>query len=394
MTMGERQPIPKKLRFDVFKRDKFACQYCGALGGQVLLHCDHVKSVADGGETTMLNLITACVDCNLGKGARALSDDSALSKQHRQLAELEERRQQLEMMRQWREELARQQVDQIEIIADAFLARSKFRPSDHGNIIVRKWLRKYGLHELLAAIDEAFDLYFKADNEEEWRFAFKRISRVLSMREQEKTDPHIRKLLYIQGILRSRLDDPRGTFVEKIRDALAKGYPIDVLESCAKAADGWGHYVDLLSAWSKRQATVAATEHDEEEIDQDDEPDFVGWEEAQWLGQMFAGALSISPRPREILATSVARECGIEGYISFEITEFPGVIAGFRATGLLQPLGDKPLVAPLENGRWQVNMRLTPISPLKIADCFNRFGALRLSFWDRPSHFARVDEVH
>ena len=114
--MSDRTPISRRLRFEVFKRDKFTCQYCGATATQKLLHCDHVEPVAEGGETTLLNLITACVDCNLGKGARPLSDDSAMAKQHRQLAELEERRQQLEMMREWREELAQHQVDQIEIV--------------------------------------------------------------------------------------------------------------------------------------------------------------------------------------------------------------------------------------------------------------------------------------
>lgn len=383
--MAERQPIPKKLRFDVFKRDKFTCQYCGALGGQVLLHCDHVKAVADGGETTMLNLITACADCNLGKGARALSDDSAITKQHRQLAELEERRQQLEMMRQWREDLAQQQVDQIDIVADAFLARSKFRPSDHGNISVRKWLRKYGLHDVLAAIDETFDLYYAAETSQEWNAAFNRIPKTLRMREQEKTDPHIRKLL--QGILRNRWNMPFEPFVDELRSMVADGVSIAALESVAKGVSD----SDDLSRLEARARKIGVPAPIPEE--QDDEPDFVGWEEARWMGEMFAGALSISARPKEILATSVARECGIEGYISFEIKEYPGVIPGFRAVGLLQPVENRPMVAPIEGG-WSVNMRFTPISPLNIVDCFNRFGALRLSFWDRPSHFASVTEVH
>lgn len=58
----KRQPIPKTMRFEVFKRDSFTCQYCGATATQKLLHCDHVVPVAEGGETTLLNLITACVD--------------------------------------------------------------------------------------------------------------------------------------------------------------------------------------------------------------------------------------------------------------------------------------------------------------------------------------------
>ena len=56
------------LRFEVFKRDGFRCRYCGrsAMDG-VLLHADHVVPESKGGPTTLENLVTACIDCNLGK---------------------------------------------------------------------------------------------------------------------------------------------------------------------------------------------------------------------------------------------------------------------------------------------------------------------------------------
>lgn len=70
---NERKPISKRVRFEVFKRDLFACQYCGAHPPGVLLHVDHIDPVANGGENDFDNLITACEPCNLGKGARLLS---------------------------------------------------------------------------------------------------------------------------------------------------------------------------------------------------------------------------------------------------------------------------------------------------------------------------------
>lgn len=59
-----------KLRFNVFKRDSFTCQYCGrsVISDKIKLHVDHVKSKKRGGENTFDNLITSCEDCNLGKG--------------------------------------------------------------------------------------------------------------------------------------------------------------------------------------------------------------------------------------------------------------------------------------------------------------------------------------
>lgn len=100
--MKKREGLSKKIRFEVFKRDSFACQYCGSKAPEVVLHVDHVIAVANGGTDSIANLITACEACNGGKGARELSDDSVLQKQRRQLDELNERRIQLEMMAEWR----------------------------------------------------------------------------------------------------------------------------------------------------------------------------------------------------------------------------------------------------------------------------------------------------
>ena len=67
--------ISKKLRFEVFKRDSFTCQYCGQQAPNVVLHLDHVRPISDGGTTDILNLITACVACNSEKGARYTTYD-------------------------------------------------------------------------------------------------------------------------------------------------------------------------------------------------------------------------------------------------------------------------------------------------------------------------------
>ena len=69
---GRRKLLSKLTRFEVFKRDRFICQYCGAQPPGVLLEVDHIVAVAAGGGNTMGNLITACQPCNLGKGARDL----------------------------------------------------------------------------------------------------------------------------------------------------------------------------------------------------------------------------------------------------------------------------------------------------------------------------------
>lgn len=64
-----RKAIGKRLRFEIFKRDGFKCQYCGATPVQAALVVDHVVPVAEGGTNDPANLISACEPCNQGKGA-------------------------------------------------------------------------------------------------------------------------------------------------------------------------------------------------------------------------------------------------------------------------------------------------------------------------------------
>lgn len=67
--MAERKDLSKRTRFEVFKRDRFTCIYCGRKPPTVVLHIDHIVPVAEGGVDDPLNLVTSCEDCNLGKSS-------------------------------------------------------------------------------------------------------------------------------------------------------------------------------------------------------------------------------------------------------------------------------------------------------------------------------------
>lgn len=64
--------IPKSIRFLVLKRDSFQCQYCGRKAPDVELHIDHKVPWSIVKEHKIDNLVTACVDCNLGKSDKLI----------------------------------------------------------------------------------------------------------------------------------------------------------------------------------------------------------------------------------------------------------------------------------------------------------------------------------
>ena len=67
-------PINTRQRFRVLARDNFRCGYCGATPDVADLHIDHILPRSAGGTNDICNLITACSQCNRGKGADRISE--------------------------------------------------------------------------------------------------------------------------------------------------------------------------------------------------------------------------------------------------------------------------------------------------------------------------------
>lgn len=163
--MANRKPIPKKIRFEVFKRDKFTCQYCGRTVPDVILQVDHIKPVAKGGTNDIINLVTSCRDCNLGKGARELSDDTILQKQQEQLQDIAEKKEQLEMMIAWRESLKEFEKLQIEAITNVIKPYAGKRLPRNTTSKIRNLLKQFTVEELIEAAEIAFRRYYYGDDE-------------------------------------------------------------------------------------------------------------------------------------------------------------------------------------------------------------------------------------
>lgn len=209
--VAKRLTIPQSLRFEVFKRDSFKCQYCGANAPDVLLHLDHIKAVVDGGTNDITNLVTACATCNLGKGRRPLSENSAVAKAKRQMDELQERREQLEMMMRWREGLLDVRRDLVESLASFWyrLAPGWFL-SEGGMRELEKVTAKFSVEEITASMEAAASTYLRygedgKTTQESWSKAFSKLPAICTVKRDCGGDVGKEELYRVRGILRSRI---------------------------------------------------------------------------------------------------------------------------------------------------------------------------------------------
>lgn len=251
-----RDPVKKSVRFEVFKRDNFTCQYCGQAAPDVVLHLDHINPVAGGGGNDIINLVTSCVDCNLGKGAKTLDDKSAIAKQRQQLEDLNERREQLEMMLAWREALSTISDDEIDAIEAVFSERTDRTFTESGRNIVAKWLKRHSVDDLVRGMDAALDSYFKdGDPDDEKRHgelagkAFSMVPRILSAQSKYADRPYMKDLFYIRAIVRNRMYCNERVAIDMLEEAYERGIHLDDLKRLATTSRNWTAWRDNLQDW-------------------------------------------------------------------------------------------------------------------------------------------------
>lgn len=202
---GKRKTISKKLRFEVFKRDNFTCQYCGRMAPDVVLEIDHINPVANNGTNDIINLITSCKDCNRGKGAKVLNESEVLKKQQEQLQELNERREQLELMVKWKEELSRFNEEQVNKIENLLDEATNNIFSETGRKNCKTWIKKFGFDEVYEATEISINQYYKEKDDKAINKVFDMIPKICYSRLRDLQDPFEYKRKYIKGTLKNRV---------------------------------------------------------------------------------------------------------------------------------------------------------------------------------------------
>lgn len=236
--------ISKKVRFEVFKRDSFTCQYCGKCAPDVVLNLDHIHPRARGGKDDILNLITSCYDCNQGKSDRELSDGTVIQKRKLQLDQLQERREQLDMMMAWQRGLADLEGEALSQLAEYWHDLVGWELNEAGLAQLRKLTRKFSIPELTHAMLAAVDQYSEADERgltrESVMLAWSKVGAIAVVTRRCKDKPYLRDLYYIRGILRRRLNYVAEHEVMSLMEgAIESGASTDQLADFARTAGNW-----------------------------------------------------------------------------------------------------------------------------------------------------------
>lgn len=151
LSMSPRQSTGKRLRFEIFKRDRFTCQYCGAQPPAVVLVLDHRIPVVEGGLSDEINLVTACEPCNQGKAGKPLN--STIAAPDADLLYLEAQQEAAEL-RRYQAALQDKEAALMGVVADlqdlwCEVSDLDWSPKDR---IIRDLLLKYSPESVEAAI--------------------------------------------------------------------------------------------------------------------------------------------------------------------------------------------------------------------------------------------------
>lgn len=243
-----RKSISKKTRFEVFKRDGFKCQYCGISAPDAVLHVDHIDPVSKGGAHDMFNFLTSCQACNSGKSDRILSDESTLQKQRAQLQDLNERREQLEMLLQWRAGLESIRDLEVDAVCSKWAeVTGGWDLNDLGRKEAKSLIKKFTLNKVLDALELAGARYVHPKDPAEVdselvTMAWRKVGGILNLQDASEYE---RGLHYIKGILRNRLSYVPFDVVARLRlylDAL----DIEDIKGVAKQAKNWTGFLQAL----------------------------------------------------------------------------------------------------------------------------------------------------
>jgi len=139
----------------------FACTYCGRTPPAVTLEVDHIHPSSKGGTDEHENLITACFDCNRGKGDVELGDAVIVTANPEKLKLQRERAEQLLEYNAFCFEQRQEQERLAEMVSNHWLTLKGYDPekyilTEDRLISLRRFIERLSVVEVLDAVDIAW----------------------------------------------------------------------------------------------------------------------------------------------------------------------------------------------------------------------------------------------
>ena len=147
--------ISKKLRFEVFKRDNFKCQYCGKTPPEITLEVDHIKPKIKKGTDDINNLVTACFDCNRGKSSHELNQiPNTIQENYDIILERENQYNEYQKLLKKVNDRINKEIYKIDDIYNLYF-KNYYLSDGFRNVTVKKFIKELGLAEVENAMHVA-----------------------------------------------------------------------------------------------------------------------------------------------------------------------------------------------------------------------------------------------
>jgi hypothetical protein len=128
-------------------------------------------------------------------------------------------------------------------------------PDGVGPGTIRRWLALHDVDEIIDGITRSFAITVKAHADQDTlhrsvRQAFHKVPAMIQQIKDEETKPYIGKLLYVQGIIRNKLQVRQHRCFEYLEDLhVNHGYALSDLEQTAKGMHVWEPRYQTIENW-------------------------------------------------------------------------------------------------------------------------------------------------
>jgi len=203
-------PVYKRIKFEVFEKDGYKCQTCGAVAPNVTLQLHRLQEVQQ--NENWLDpafLSTACFDC---EQKQTEQKSTAKKNGFMTLDDLEERLEQLKMLISWRKGLRKIKKGQLNSLIDYWqeLVPGIYLNDDHKRTIL-SCMNKFTREEIKSAMEYAVKefLILRQDGsiaQDSFQLAFEKIPEICLRTKKASENQEIENLYHIHDILKGKLE--------------------------------------------------------------------------------------------------------------------------------------------------------------------------------------------